>query len=290
MTIYNLGSVNIDHVYRLSYLPAKGETIASQDYVQGLGGKGANQSIAAARAGARVIHIGGIGSQGDDWVLERLERAGVDTSRIMRIPDTVTGHAVILVDAGAENVIVLYPGANCQLDPMQLKQILSEIGPDDTLLLQNETNLQPEAARMARLAGARVIYSCAPFDIDAARAVMADVSILALNEVEAGQLADAMPDGIAVPMMLVTRGAAGAEYRDMTTGNMITQTAFPVVPVDTTGAGDCFAGYFAAGLDVGRNPADALRHAAAASAIKVTRHGAGDAIPTASEVAVFLKE
>lgn len=288
MTIYNLGSINVDHVYRLPHMPVPGETMASRDYAQGLGGKGANQSVAVARAGARVIHIGAISAQAEDWVLDRLGEYGVDTTHIARLPHVASGHAIILVDAGGENSIILHSGANGRLDPGAVEQALSGIGPADTLLIQNETILQVEAARIARAAGARVVYSCAPFDIDAARAVLPHVTMLSLNAVEAAQLASASPEGITVPAMLVTLGGDGAEYRDLSSGAVTRQAAFPVEVFDTTGAGDCFTGYVAAGLDMGRPMPEAMRHAAAAAAIKVTRAGAGDAIPEAAEVLDFL--
>lgn len=288
MTIYNLGSINVDHVYRLPHMPVPGETMAARDYAQGLGGKGANQSVAVARAGARVIHIGAIAAQAEDWVVDRLGEYGVDTTHIARLPHIASGHAIILLDASGENSIILHSGANGRLDKGAVEAALAGIGPGDTLLLQNETNLQVEAARIARAAGARVIYSCAPFDIDATLAVLPHVSLLALNAVEAAQLAAASPDGVAVPAMLVTMGAEGAEYRDLAAGTVIRQPAFAVEVFDTTGAGDCFTGYLAAGLDMGRDLPEAMRHAAAASAIKVTRAGAGDAIPEAAEVLNFL--
>ena len=288
MTIYNLGSINVDHVYRLPHMPVPGETMASRDYAQGLGGKGANQSVAVARAGARVIHIGAIAAQAEDWVVDGLGEYGVDTTHIARLPHIASGHAIILLDASGENSIILHSGANGRLDKGAVEAALAGIGPGDTLLLQNETNLQVEAARIARAAGARVIYSCAPFDIDATLAVLPHVSLLALNAVEAAQLAAASPDGVAVPAMLVTMGAEGAEYRDLAAGTVIRQPAFAVEVFDTTGAGDCFTGYLAAGLDMGRDLPDAMRHAAAASAIKGPRAGAGDAIPEAAEVLDFL--
>ncbi|MFV0408161.1 MAG: ribokinase [Paracoccus sp. (in: a-proteobacteria)] len=288
MTIYNLGSINIDHVYRLTHQPAPGETIAALSYGQGLGGKGANQSIAVARAGARVVHIGAMTGQGDDWVLDRMSEAGVDIRGIVRLPHSVSGHAIIMVDEEGENAIVLHAGANRRLELADIEAALAGIGPDDTLLIQNETNLQLEAARIARKTGARVIYSCAPFEIEAARLMLDEVSILALNQIEAAQLAAGFTGDLPVPALLVTLGAKGAEYRDLCSSEVTFQPAFPVDPVDTTGAGDCFAGYFAAGLDMGRDLGEALRHASAAAAIKVTRPGAGDGVPEADEVLDFL--
>lgn len=289
MAIWNLGSINIDHVYRLPHLPLPGETLAAESFSTGLGGKGANQSIAAARAGAMTHHIGSMG-QGDYWVIERLRDAGVCTAPITRLPGIATGHAIILLDASAENAIVIHPGANRAQDLSALKAALSEIGPRDTLLIQNETNCQVEATQLARSQGARVIYSAAPFDIEAVRAVLPHVSILAMNEGEAAQLFHAVPGDLPETLegLLITRGGDGAEYRDLTTGETHRQPAFRITPVDTTGAGDTFAGFFAASRDRGDGIPEALQLASAAAALKVTRRGAGDAIPMLEEVHGFL--
>ncbi|MDW4549178.1 PfkB family carbohydrate kinase [Defluviimonas sp. D31] len=287
MTIYNLGSINIDHFYRVPHLPAPGETLAAESYTVGLGGKGANQSAAAAKAGARVVHIGAVGPDGA-WAVDRLAGWGVDTSHVARL-DTPSGHAIINVDAGGENAIVLFPGANWALPFSLIEAALAGAGPSDTLLLQNETAHQAEAAALARERGMRVIYSAAPFDIGAVQAVLENVSVLALNAVEADQLAAAMGIGldlIDVPELLVTRGAEGAEWRSRE-GDRALAAPVKVRPVDTTGAGDTFAGYFAAARDAARTPAEALSLAGAAASLKVTRHGTADAIPTLNEVEAF---
>lgn len=289
MTIYNLGSINIDHVYRLDHLPHAGETLAAETYTIGLGGKGANQSVAAARALARVIHVGAM-SDGDEWVLRTLVDAGVDTGAIERKNATATGHAIILVDDDGENSIILHPGANRAVSQVKLDSILSSIGPRDFLLMQNETSQQAYAAQMAHKAGATVIYSAAPFEIAALRAVLPFVSILALNEGEHRDLEKAFGTDLPVRGLLITRGSDGAEYRDLTTGTVHSHPAFAVIATDTTGAGDCFAGWFAAGLDRGEDIPTALRHASAAAALQVTRQGAGDAMPGRGEVMQFLAE
>lgn len=291
MAIYNLGSINIDHFYRLSHLPGPGETLATSDYSVGLGGKGANQSAAAAKAGARVFHIGAIGPEGG-WTVERLSGWGVDVSNISRI-GTPTGHAIINVDAKAENTIVIFSGANRAIGLAEVELALAAAGPADTLILQNETAHQVEAARIGRARGMRVIYSAAPFDPEAVRAVLEHVTILAMNAVEAQQLTEALGvtlDQLPVPEILVTKGAEGAEWRSLQTGERAMQAAAKVVAVDSTGAGDTFAGYFAAALDAGQEPAAALRLASAAAALKVTRAGTADAIPTRAEVDDFLED
>ncbi len=289
MAIWNLGSINIDHVYRLQNLPRPGETLAAQDFSMGLGGKGANQTIAAARAGAWTLHLGAVGAS-DAWVIDRLAEAGAVTNHIARMDDQATGHAIILVDSGAENAIIIHPGANRAIDEAALIATLQEIGPDDTLLIQNETNCQVAAAQAAQARGARVVYSAAPFDLKAVRAILPHVSILAMNAGEAEQLFAGIPGDLPVQGLLITKGAEGAEYRDLRTAQIFRQASFKVRPVDTTGAGDTFAGFFAAALDDGRDVADALRLAAAAAALQVKRPGAADAIPLRAEVEAFLAD
>lgn len=288
MTIYNLGSINIDHVYKLPHLPLAGETLASVGYDIGLGGKGANQSIAAARAGGEVRHLGAM-SSGDDWVIDLLTSSGVDCTGIQRLSDQPTGHAIILVDDSAENSIVLHGGANRALDPSQLAAALAPIGAGDVLLMQNETSLQVAAATQAHASGAKVIYSAAPFEVEAVRAILPYVSILALNTLEAEELFATLGDDLPVEGLLITHGSKGAEYRDLRTGSSHRQDAFTVRAVDTTGAGDCFAGWFTAGLARGEDVPTALRFASAAAALQVTRRGAGKAMPVRSEVIQFLE-
>ncbi|MDE9450143.1 ribokinase [Aliiroseovarius sp. Z3] len=291
MAIYNLGSINMDHFYEVDHLPVSGETLASLSYRVGLGGKGANQSIAAALSGAQVRHIGAIGAEGE-WCKARLSDAGVDTDHVV-ILSTATGHANICVDTAGENLIILYSGANAQISEAQIDKALREAGSDDYLVLQNETGLTFEAAQMARARGAFVVYSAAPFDATRAIQMLPVVDLLVVNEVEAQQLSKALGtaiEDIDVPNLLITRGSNGAEWRVGATGERISVDAFTVDPVDTTGAGDCFIGNTVAALDQGMTIADAMRFGAAASAIQVTRHGTADAMPSRAEVEAFLAE
>ncbi|MDR0809772.1 MAG: ribokinase [Gemmobacter sp.] len=286
MAVYNLGSINIDHVYHVPHLPRPGETLPALDYAQGLGGKGANQSVAVARAGAVCRHIGAIGPN-SDWILAILAEAGADLRQVIRV-EVPTGHAIIYVSPDAENNIVLFSGANRMVSPDQVTAALMEAAPADSLLLQNETSSQMEAARQAQGRGMRVVYSAAPFEIAALRLVLPYVSLLVMNEVEAQELREA--EGALPPVdCLITWGARGAEWISAGAGPLF-MPAFPVVPVDTTGAGDTFIGTLVAGLDLGLDRRSAMRRAAAASALQVTRPGAVAAIPTAAEVDRFLAE
>ncbi|PCD76642.1 ribokinase [Pseudothioclava arenosa] len=291
MTVFNLGSINTDHFYRLAHLPAPGETLAAQSYARGLGGKGANQSVAAACAGAEVRHIGAIGPEGG-WMVERLTALGVDCRHVAQL-ETVSGHAIINIDAAGENAIVIVPGANRAIPEALAREALAGAGPGDVLILQNETSLQVETARFAQEQGLFVVYSAAPFEADAALAVLPHVSLLLLNEIEAAQLCAALEvslESLPVPAICMTRGAQGALWLEPEAGRRIEAPAFRVTPVDTTGAGDTFAGYLVAGLSQGLDPASAMRRASAAAALKVTRQGTAEAIPSAAETEAFLQE
>jgi ribokinase len=289
MSIFNLGSINIDHVYRVARLPGPGETIADTGYASGLGGKGVNQSIAAALAGARVHHIGAVGADGR-WIAERLAAAGIDVGGLLEVA-AATGHAVVCVDAHGENQIIIHGGANRALTGAQIEQALARARPGDWFLAQNETNLAAEGFAMARARGLKTAYAAAPFDAAAAAGLAGSADLLALNAIEAGQLAAHLgvaAEALPVPELLVTLGARGARYR---AGDLVCEVeAFDVMPVDTTGAGDTFLGWFLAARDGGAGPEAALRQASAAAALQVTRRGAADAIPTAAEVAAFLSE
>lgn len=286
MAVYNLGSINIDYVYQVPHLPVPGETLAALAYDIGLGGKGANQSVASARAGARTLHIGAVGTEGL-WARDALAGYGVDVSHVTSGTEP-TGHAIINVDPAAENAIVLYAGANRTIGLAAVAAALAAARPGDSLLMQNETSVQVETARLAAARGLRVIYSAAPFDLGAVRAVMAHVSLLVMNEIEAGQLRDGlgfMPE----QDVIVTKGSRGAEWLSANSEPLFVP-ALRVVPVDTTGAGDCFIGTLAAALDAGMDRRSAMRRAAAAAALQVTRAGAAQAMPSVDEVDRFLAQ
>lgn len=286
MTIHNLGSINIDHVHQVAHLPGAGETVADTGYARGVGGKGVNQSLAAAAAGAEVCHIGAVGAD-EGWIVERLAAAGIDVTAIATV-EAATGHAVICVDAEAENQIVIHGGANRVLMRDQVEAAIARARPGDWFLAQNETNMVADGLAMARAAGLSTAYAAAPFDARAAAEVLDVVDLIAVNAIEAAQLAAHLgTDTVPVPELLVTLGAGGA--RLSAGGSVVEAPAFAVEAVDTTGAGDCFLGWFLAMRDRGAAPQPALRHAAAAAALQVTRPGAGEAIPSAAEVAGFLE-
>jgi len=289
MTIWNLGSINADFVYSVPHIPAPGETLASTKREKFLGGKGANMSVAAARAGAHVRHIGAIGPDGR-WAKDRLLEYGVDTRSISEV-GTETAQAIIAVDSVGENAIILHPGANMEIAKTTVQSALSEASTSDWFICQNETNGQVEAAKFASEMGLKVAYAAAPFDAEATTEILPHLDFLILNEVEMTQLHVAMgksPKELRIDTIIVTKGAAGADLFDQR-NDWAGQNfeAIKVDPVDTTGAGDTFTGYVIAALDRGLPMAQAITLAMKAGALMVTRHGTADVIPDLAEVQEF---
>lgn len=285
MAIYNLGSINADNVYHVPHLPEAGETLAATNLTQGLGGKGANMSVAAARAAGRVLHIGSVGADGR-WAVERLLEYGVDTRHI-QTSDLATGHANICVDAAGENSIVLFAGSNHDVSEDAIGIALSEASTGDIFVTQNETNGQAFAAKTAKSLGLRVVYAAAPFDPDSVRAVLEHLDLLVLNEVEAQQLEVKTGSNIGelpIQDVIVTMGGKGCIWHSQHADGPQHFPAIKVTPVDTTGAGDTFTGYLIAGLDRGMPLAQAIVLATKAGALMVTRLGTADVIPDLKEI------
>lgn len=286
--IWCLGSINIDMFYDVPHIPAPGETLAATGHSIGLGGKGANQSAAAAKAGAKTFHIGAIG-ENSSWVVDRLDSYGVETTWIAKSEEP-TGQALINVALDGENAIVLLAGANASLDLDHVKAAISKARSGDILLMQNETTLQAETAELAKEKGVRVFYSAAPFDDAAVRSVLPFIDTLFVNEIEAAQLEKSLNQSLKsleVPHIVITLGADGARWIDTSRDLQIDVSGLRVKAVDTTGAGDTFAGYFAAGCARGDTPKAAMELATKAAALKVTKKGTADAIPFLEEVVRF---
>lgn len=285
MTIYNLGSINIDMVYQVPHLPTPGETLAAKVYSQGLGGKGANMSVATARAAAHVRHIGAVGADGR-WAVERMLEYGVDTTHISEL-SAATGHAIINVDDAGENAIVLWAGANAQISVDQIGRALAEANTGDTLMMQNETTGQLASAKMAKELGLRVVYAAAPFDADAVTPLLPYIDLLVLNEIEAQQLEATIGKALGelpIDNAIVTLGGDGCRWYANSAKLVSDFPAIKVDPVDTTGAGDTFTGYVVAGLDRGMPMEQAIKLATQAGALMVTRLGAADVIPDLKEI------
>jgi Sugar kinases, ribokinase family len=286
--ILNIGSLNLDYVYAVPHFVEAGETLLSSRRDVFAGGKGLNQTVAAARAGAEVCHGGAVGADGD-MLLDLLRDAGADVSAVARV-DVPTGHAVIQVSPQGENAIIILGGANRAVSPETVGIALEKVGPGDILLLQNEINGLDHIIRRAARKGLRILFNPAPME-DAVKDLPLELlDTLIVNEGEGKALAgdmDALKAAYPNQKILLTQGSRGASL--WTGSEVIFQPAFPVKAVDTTAAGDCFLGYYAAALAEDLPYADALRLAAAASALAVQRPGAAPSIPVRSEVEAFLK-
>ena len=285
MTIWNLGSINLDLIYGMDRLPGRGETVSADSKDEFLGGKGTNMSVAAARAAARVCHIGAIGPDGR-WAVDRLLEYGVDTRHIVQV-DAPTGHAIVGVEASGENQIIIFSGANRAIPLETVQTALSEAQTGDLLILQNETNAQVETAKLGRDMGLTVCYAAAPFEAAAVEAVLPYLDFLILNAVEAQQLEHALGRPVhTLPVrdITITKGDAGAEWISTKTGSNQAFSARKVEAVDTTGAGDTFTGYVLAGLDRGMPMPQAISQAILAASIMVTRRGTADVIPDLKDI------
>jgi len=291
--IWNLGSLNIDRVLRVPRIVRPGETLSSQSVALFAGGKGANQSVALARAGANVRHIGQIGENGL-WLRELLAAEGVNVEPV-RIGSAPTGEAIIQVDDAGQNAIVLVAGANHEIVPADVDQALVSAAPGDWLLVQNETSGVAYAMRAAKLCGLRVAFNPAPFDLQVDSYPLESVDLLCLNETEGeGMTGQSDPEVIGESLsaslpnceIVLTLGSAGAIC--WSNEEFVRVPACDVTPVDTTAAGDTFFGYYLAAYQQGLGLRERLAWANRAAALCVTRAGASDSIPRRSEVLVFV--
>lgn len=291
MKILCLGSLNLDFVYNVDHFVLPGETIAALERNQFCGGKGSNQAISLARAGANVYMAGKIGSDGG-VLRERLIDNGADVS-LLEIDDSVpTGHAIIEVDPSGQNSIIICGGANQTIDEDFIDRALEGFGASDIILLQNEISSLDYAIKRATEKGIGVALNPSPLDDKLKNSPeLADVDWFIINELEGAALTgEKEPEAICRAMrakypkciVVLTLGTDGAMYYDGT--NTYKQPTYKVKPVDTTGAGDTFTGYFLAGIGDGLEVPAALDLAAKAAAISVTRPGAADSIPSRAEV------
>ncbi len=293
MKVLNFGSLNIDYVYRVQHIVQQGETEPAGELQLYCGGKGLNQSIAMAKAGVTVYHAGCVGEDGQILV-DALRDAGVKTQYIRRVPGP-SGHTIIQVDEEGNNAIMLFGGANQKITEDYVDAVLNDFDDEDIIVLQNEISCLAYIIEKAADRGIHIVLNPSPYDkVIEEQIDMNLVSTIFMNEVEGEQISgDSDPLNMTqtTQMMypdmeiILTMGKAGSYYRNG--AKPIWQKSFRVDAVDTTGAGDTFTGYFVAGICQGLSAADNLKRAAKASAIAVTRYGAGPSIPTLAEVEAF---
>ncbi len=293
MKVLCFGSLNIDYTYTVPHFVQKGETISCTELRLFGGGKGLNQSVALSRAGLNVSLAGAIGEDGR-FLLDELQRAGVDTRYVDILPGVRTGHAIIQNDAEGDNCILVFGGANHCTGREQIDRVLSCFGKGDLLTLQNEIRELDYLIRKARARGMKIALTPAPMNEAVKDLPLEEIDYLFLNEVEAGCLlghevetapleaARELRRRFGVKNVALTLGAEGSVFSGET-GDFV-QAAIPAEAVDTTGAGDTFAGFFLAGALQGFDTQRALYFASAAASIAITRSGASASIPDRDEV------
>lgn len=289
-----IGSINLDLIATVERLPRPGETVPGESFATAPGGKGANQALAARRAGAAVKMVGAVGNDAfAGEALALLRDGGVDLSKV-RTTETATGIASILVGADGENIIAVVPGGNGEVNAADVAA--AGIAGGDYVLLQHEIPLGTVQAALtaARRAGAISLLNTAPFRKEAAD-FLGEADYVIANETEFDLYAEALCLGGAARearmrdfaettgrTVVVTLGAEGVVAATPT--GFLRAKGLSIDPVDTVGAGDTFCGYLAAGLASGLNLADALRRAAVAGSLACLKPGAQPAIPFAEDV------
>jgi len=302
-TIVVIGSSNTDMIVRTPTLPRPGETLLGGEFLTAAGGKGANQAVAAARAGGSVAYVARIGSDMfGDQALAGWQKEGIDCAHVTHDPKAPSGVALIFVSKNGENSIAVAGGANNKLSPALVKKAAPLIRSAATVLMQLETPLESieAAAKIAAKAGVRVILNPAP-----AQKLPADllrlIDVLTPNETEAELLTgirirsekDAIKAAAALQKagaknVIITLGSKGALVAAAGATPQLVP-AFQVTPVDTTAAGDTFNGALAVALGEGRDLSGAARFASAAAAISITRLGAQPSAPKRREIEKLLR-
>ena len=290
MKIMNLGSLNLDKVYAVRHFVQAGETVLADCCEVHCGGKGLNQSIALAKAGAEVLHLGKIGPDGT--ALEQiLSCSGVDVSLLL-LSENDSGHAIIQVNTDGQNSIIVYGGANQEITPAEIDQALTRMCAGDLFLTQNETSCVPYALQKAKKVGLKTVFNPSPITQELLGYPLELVDLLILNETEAEALAGHSGSYAALLELLVakypsteiilTAGKDGSYYGFG--GCRVYQQAIQARAVDTTGAGDTYCGYFIASRARGMEVKPAMELASRAAAIAVSRKGAASSIPSLSEL------
>ena len=289
MKYLNFGSCNIDYVYSLDHIVRGGETLSSERLSIFPGGKGLNQSIALARAGAKVYHAGCIGEDGE-LLMKTLSENGVDTSYIRTVNEK-NGHAIIQVSRDGENSIFLFAGSNEMITKEHVDSVLSDFSEGDILLLQNEINDIEYIIDKANERGMFIILNPSPIKENILALDLSKLSCLILNEGEICDITGAADTDAAEDILaekypelriMLTLGKNGCVYRYKE--ERVYHPIFETRAVDTTAAGDTFTGYFAKGLEENTDMRKTLRMASCAAAISVSRHGAAPSIPCRNEI------
>lgn len=291
MKILNFGSVNIDSYFKVDHIVREGETISSTSLEKKPGGKGLNQSIAISKI-CNVIHAGSYGEDGS-FIKDLFEKNSIDTT-FFRKSEKTTGNALIQVDKNGENAIVLYKGANFDIDKDFVDEVLENFKKGDILVLQNEISSLSYIINRASEKEMKIVLNPSPINEVIFKLDFNKIDLLILNETEAKDISKEENKNNIIEYfrknypnlkVILTLGSNGSIYFDK--DNIINQKAFLVDVVDTTGAGDTFMGFFLASFYKGEDVKDALKLASMASALACTKEGASTSIPSLNEVKEF---
>jgi ribokinase len=284
MRILNIGSMNIDYVYKVEHIVSEGETQNVLLVETNVGGKGLNQSVAAARAGGTVFHAGMIGKEGK-ILIDFLKKSEVDIS-LVSLCDKDQGHAVIQVDKQGRNSILVYGGSNKMVTKEYIDKVLDEFSSEDILMVNNEVSEAEYMLKKAYEKKMKTVFNASPIDNILFNMDLNNVTYLVVNESEGEALSGEKEPKMMLESILhkyhdiriiLTLGPDGSMYRDKE--KTINQGSYKVEAKDTTAAGDTYMGYLVAGLANGLQIEDCMKTASMAAAIAVTKHGAAETIP-----------
>lgn len=294
MKVLNYGSLNIDYVYEVDHFTRAGETQSSFSLEIYSGGKGLNQSIALAKSGVKVWHAGVVGAKDSDMLLNQLEETGINTD-LIRKKEGQSGHAIIQKIQNGQNCILIHGGSNQNITKADVDETLLQFEEGDYILLQNEINQIAYIMESAHEKGMKIIFNPSPLNEKIKTYPLQYVDYFMLNEVEAQdlcgssgtdkELIEKLTKIFPAAKIVLTLGEKGSIYKDKE--QQIFQPIVHVVAVDTTAAGDTFTGFFIGSIISGKKEEEAMKIAAKASAISVTRSGAGVSIPSMEEVERF---
>ncbi len=287
--ILNFGSLNVDYVYNVDHFVQPGETLASLGSEVFPGGKGLNQSIALAKAGADVYQAGKIGADGEHLV-ELLQDTGVHTELIDH-SGSLTGRAIIQVNRSGQNCILIDHGANFEISDEYMDRVFEGFGKNDILVLQNEVNGIDKLIDRAHKKCMNIAFNPSPIGPEIKKCDFSKITWFLMNEIEgyeitgettAEKILDKMIEFYPKVKIILTIGKNGVMYHEA--GFTCSHGTYKVPVVDTTAAGDTFTGFFISSIAMGKPVEEALRIASIASSIAVSRRGAAVSIPVISEV------